>query len=226
MASNERMNNGFWQKQTDMVRSRQAEWYKEHVNLQDDGEFSAGGVLNGSAERVLGSRMYLAGPIVDKYLKQIGQQIESKLSRSKATGKSPPISMFVPEEVMVTMEGICVACGVRRIERQWKKSSKTLLKKLHISIDTREVAQKVFAPARFDGTDYLAKRFFCKSNDSSEMVYNGLARVVVTPETPICMDYVYSKERVTVTCFIQRYNADGSCVDSTLQQLVNSALSS
>ena len=68
----ERMTDGFWEGQMDIVNSRQAVWYREHVNRQGNEDQSAGGRLPGETERVVGSRMFLAGELVDQYLREVG----------------------------------------------------------------------------------------------------------------------------------------------------------
>ena len=70
MASNcnERFVNGLWLDQQKHVRARQIAWYKEHVNLEPSEKFSLGGEVDGSIERVVGSRMYLARPMINKTL--------------------------------------------------------------------------------------------------------------------------------------------------------------
>ena len=218
----ERMTDGFWEGHMKMVQSRQAEWYKVHVNQQNNSDYSLGGQLNGDTERVVGSRMYLAGEMVDQFLQEIGKGIREKLVRSKSTGELQAISLFVPPRVMSSIEGICIGCGVRDVTRLRGKSKKDPPKKIRLFIDSEEVARKVFLPARFDGSNYLARRSYRK-NSSGELQYSGVARVVVTKLTPILFEYVTSRKRLVVTCSVQRYSANGMCVDSTLQDLINSA---
>ena len=218
---NERMLNGLWEGEEKMVRARQVEWYKDHVNHQSNGKFSLGGEVDGDIERVVGSRMYLAGPMIDKQLKQIGIGIMNKLTRCKRTGRLQVFSNNVFDNVMVSVEAICVGCGVRNVQRKSGKRKSDPPSQLRFSIESHDVAEKIFSPNRFDGTYYLAKRFFVKCKGDSDG-YGGQARVVVTPETPIEFVYQRTKEHLTVSCFIQRYTADDYCIDATLQQKTNS----
>ena len=226
MASNsnygERMLNGLWEGEEKMVRARQVEWYKEHVNHQSNDKFSLGGKVNGDIERVVGSRMYLAGPMIDKQLKLIGVGIMNKLSHCKRTGQLKVFSNNVFDNIMVSVEAICVGCGVRNILRKSGKRKRDPPSQLQFFIESQEVVEKIFAPNRFDGTYYLAKRFFVKGKGKSDDVYSGMARVVVTRETPIEFVYKRTKEHLTVSCFIQRYTADDYCIDATVQQKTNS----
>ena len=206
----------------DVAKSRQVDWYKNYVNNQNESDFSANGRSNGGIERVVGSRFLLAGEMGDQFLQEIGKAIMEKLSRSKSTGELQATSLFVPPRVMLSIEGICIGCGVKSVIRVPGKAKKDPPKKIRLFIDSEEVARKVFEPARFDGTNYLAKRSYRKNN-SGELEYSGVARVVVTQQTPILFEYVSARKRLVVTCSVQRYNADGMCVDSTLQDLINSA---
>ena len=217
----ERMTDGFWDSQMDLVNSRSVQWYKEHVNRQGNEDYSARGRLNGEGERIIGSRMYLAGEMIDQFMQEVGKGIACKLSRSKATGELQGTSLFVPPRVMMSIEALCVLCGVRDVIRIPGKTKKSTPKKMRFFIDTEEVAKKVFEPARFDGTNYLVKRSFRK-NSCAESVFSGVARVVVTQQTPIVFEYIFSKSHLTVTFSVQRYNADGSCIDSSLQEKINS----
>ena len=116
-SGSERMNGGFWEAQIDVAKSKQVDWYKNHVNNQNDSDFSAGGRLNGGIERVVGSRFLLAGEMVDQFLQEIGKAIMEKLSRSKSTGELQATSLFVPPRVMLSIEGICIGCGVKSVIR-------------------------------------------------------------------------------------------------------------
>ena len=219
----ERMTDGFWQDHRDNLNASNFGWYRDYVNRQDNRDYSNEGELgHPEVERVIGAKRWIGGQEIDQYLRQVGRGIENKLSRSKATGEIEATSLFVTTMAMSGIEAICVGCGVQDVKRIKGKAKNDPLKKMRFFIDTEEVASKVFGPSRFDGTNYLAKRFFCKKS-SAEMEYNGLARVVVTQQTPIIFEYKYSNNILSVTCSVQRYNADGTCVDSTLQEKINSS---
>ena len=224
MASNadERMLNGLWREQESHVRARQAEWYREHVNQESSCKFSLGGEVNGDVERVVGSRMYLAGPMIDKTLKLIGVGFMNKLTHSKSTGRLKIFSNNVFDNVFASVEAICIGCGVKKVIRKPGRKKSDPPSQVQFFIDSQDVADKVFSPNRFDGTYYLAKRFFVRGKGATGDIYSGMARVVVTPNTPIEFSYARSKELLTVSCFIQRYTANDLCIDSSLQLLTNS----
>ena len=52
--------------------------------------------------------------------------------------------------------------------------------------------------------------------EGKQKVFNGHAQVPVTVMTPIRFEYLYSKQRITVTFYIQRYTADNFAIDMTL----------
>ena len=80
---------------------------------------------------------------------------------------------------------------------------------------------KVFAPWRFDGTNYLAKRILAiklfPGARKRELACDGQAAVAVTEETLIRLEYDCKTNIVKVTFFIQRYTAEDFAVDSTVQ---------
>ena len=134
----ERMTDGFWEGQMDIVNSRQAVWYRDHVNRQGNEDYSAGGRLPGETERVVGSRMFLAGELVDQFLREVGIAIMEKLCRSKSTGEMQATSQFVPPRVMSSIEAICVGCGVRDVLRLKGKRKKDPPKRIRLFIDSEE----------------------------------------------------------------------------------------
>ena len=56
-----------------------------------------------------------------------------------------------------------------------------------------------------------------------QLVNDGKAIVAVTSETSIKFVYEYKTGQLSVSFTIQRYNADGVAVDSTVQAQANSA---
>ena len=53
------------------------------------------------------------------------------------------------------------------------------------------------------------------------LVFNGIARVLVTEKTPIKLEYHYNTQRVSVTFYIQRYTDQNVAIDATLQYMLN-----
>ena len=53
-------------------------------------------ILNGELERKVGCSTYLAGPMVDEMLCEIGKAIWGRLTSASRTGLTKPIVMFIP----------------------------------------------------------------------------------------------------------------------------------
>ena len=103
-----------------------------------------------------------------------------------------------------------------------KKPSKSF-----VWINSMDSCERIFAPERFDGTNFLAKRIFARKllqgEKKQQQVYNGKAVVAVTSATPIRFEYIYKTGILAVSFTIQRYTADGVAIDSKVQADVNSA---
>ena len=89
-----------------------------------------------------------------------------------------------------------------------------------------DTVSKLFSPARFAGECYLVHRHFKRvpsgpSGGKLLSAYNGKSIVVVTPTTPLCLDYNTAKEQVAFSFYVQRYTAEDFAIDSTLQAIMN-----
>ena len=71
----ERMNNGFWLQREAKLRKLEVVWYNEQLDEnQAHIDYSMGGELDGSFEKIVGNHLLLAGPLIDFYLKEIGTE--------------------------------------------------------------------------------------------------------------------------------------------------------
>ena len=69
----ERMDNGFWLQRETKPRKLEVVWYNEQPDEnQAHIDYSMGGELDGSLEKILGNHLLLAGPLIYFYLKEIG----------------------------------------------------------------------------------------------------------------------------------------------------------
>ena len=214
----ERRNVNFWSKQVLGLGRFEPEWFKV---MRNDLDFSCGGDMGNHVEKTIGNRLLLSGPLIDSYLEEIAKNIASKLSRSKLTGLVPPITFFIPWEVMSNFAGIFVAYGAEiKNVNKGKKNDKVVL-----FCEKLSSAKKIFSPSRFDGSNYLRKRFFTKSVDAvskiKETIYSGCAEFVFSINTPLRIDYVYSTSKAIITFSVQRYDKDDFCVDASLQKIIN-----
>ena len=192
--------------------------------------------MDGPFEKMLGHQLCLSGPLLDKYLERIGKCMYKKLGKKHLTGCIHPIKEFIPSEIFDLLVRMFAAYGStvhnvypkkKRTAKKRKQSRRTIQEptKIYVWIEKPSSCDKIFAPWRFDGTNYLAKRVFAKKlipgTRKRELAYDGQAVVAVTEETPIRLEYDCKTNIVKITFFIQRYTAEGFAVDSTVQALVN-----
>ena len=96
----ERMNNGFWIQREIKLRKLEVVWYNELADEnQAHPDYSMGGELDGSLEKIVGNHLLLAGPLIDFYLTEIGTAFLEKLRRSHLTGAVPPVTTSMPIQI-------------------------------------------------------------------------------------------------------------------------------
>ena len=88
----------FWNKTlVEMKFSVEKEWIAEVRKLPEQKKPNYGmGNMDPVLEELTGNKLELVGPMLDSYLREIGQSMCNKLTRSKATGLMSPISLFIP----------------------------------------------------------------------------------------------------------------------------------
>jgi hypothetical protein len=62
-------------------------------------------------EEITGNKLELVGPMLDGFLREIGQSMSSKLTRSKVTGLMTPISLFMPYSIYRHVWGLVAGYG-------------------------------------------------------------------------------------------------------------------
>lgn len=198
----------------------EGEWLKKVRDAKGKPDFGMRG-MDGLLEEVVGNKIELAGPLIDFYLKQIGQALRNKLSHSKATGLMNPVVISVPwciyRHILVLVRGYsgdvqCKADGSKH----------------YATISSLDTASKLLSPGRFCGECVLSYRHFKRVpsktlGENMLSMYNGRSMVAVTSITPLCMDYCTKKEVVTISFYVQRYTKDDFVIDSSLQALMNSS---
>ena len=118
----------------------------------------------------------------------------AKLSRGNVSGVAPPISFYIPWQVIRYMACLCSSYGADI--KQVRPNSKRKVGKTVIWLETPSTAEKILNPSRFDGTNVLKKRKHRKQkvagSKKSELKYDGMAKIVVTKYTPIRLDYSHN----------------------------------
>ena len=94
-----------------------------------------------------------------------------------------------------------------------------------LTITGKRSASSIFHPTRFNGTNFLKKRFFRTVIDpyskKKKKAYNGNAEVVISGRTPFILEYDYRNSHLNVSFYVQRYNYNDFAMDSQLQHLMN-----
>ena len=54
------------------------------------------GKIDSLHEEVCGDKLELSGPLVDSYLRKLGESLKHKQTHSKATGLTNPTTLFIP----------------------------------------------------------------------------------------------------------------------------------
>lgn len=208
----------FWNtSEVEMKFSVEREWIRAIRKARCRPNYGMGS-MNSGLEEIAGNKLELSGPLIDLYLKEIGEQIGSKLSRSKSTGLASPVILFVPWQIFRHVTTLFRGYGASEVRFDRKKSQIISI------INSMETMDKVFSPSRFDGRDFLRKRHFGRVPDKNGKLvseYKGRSAIVVTESTPCTFNFNLRKQKVTVTFFIQRYSSSDFAVDTTLQALMN-----
>ncbi|XP_066934430.1 uncharacterized protein [Clytia hemisphaerica] len=236
-------NNVFWSIQEGKIETLQNKWFKEEILKDKESmelDYQGNSEMDAGIERAFGHQLLLAGPLVDRYLQHIGQMIYKKLLQKHLTGYTQTYREFIPNEIFKIMLRYFAAYGCelhdvfpkrRQPTAQPKKKIRKANKnvppsKSFIWITSKKVSRRLFAPERFDGTNYLAKRVFRRKKIQGrrqKLVYDGKAIVAITSETPIKMVFEYKTSQIMIGFTIQRYNENGEAIDSTVQAQINSA---
>ena len=207
----------FWNSSTVALKfDVEVDWQKRVRKAKGKPNYGMG-LMDALLEEVVGNKIELAGPLIDFYLRQIGQVMKNKLCRSKATGLVNAFTIAIPWAIF---RHILVVGG----DVQTKQKGSAI--KHYVTIQSMETAEKLFSPARFSGESMLAYRHFKKApsttpGEKQVSVYDGRSIVAITATTPLCLDYNMSKEVVTVSLYVQRYTRDNFVIDSTLQAHMN-----
>ena len=173
------------------------------------------GNLDGLLEEVVGNKIEMTGPLIDSYLKQLGSGMRNKLSLSKSTGLLNTITMFILWPIYRHIFTLVRGYGEDiQTNREGTKH--------YVTICSADTASKLFLPARFAGECYLAYRHFKRVPSKLPggrllSVYNGKSVVVVTPTTPLCLDYNTTKEHIVFTFYVFSVSIGNHALASTIR---------
>ena len=204
----------FWNRSVVLLKSTvQPQWLEMVHNAKRKPNYGMRG-LNGIMEERMLNKIELVGPVVDSYVKHMGNLIYSKLARSKNTGLMSPITIFIPWSIFRHICVLVVGYG---------GDMKTTTRKIVLTLSSSNSAKKVFSPVRMKGTNCLKKRVYKSVMHKGKRVslLNGRAAVVVTDKSPILCCYNTKKECVVVSFYVQRYDINDFAIDLSLQKLIS-----
>ena len=98
------------------------------------------GEMDSLHEEVCGNKLELSGPLIDSYLRKLGESLKHKQTHSKATGLTNPTTLFIPW--MVFRHIMTLARGYRCEADVSRKG-----KKVEILIKKQASARNVFYPS-------------------------------------------------------------------------------
>lgn len=206
-------NEKFWNTSTVEMKSIVEKKWIKAVRVAKNKPNYGMGEMDSLHEEVCGNKLEMAGPLIDCYLRELGEGLKKKQTHSKATGLVNPIVLFIP---WIIFRHILTLARGYRCEVNVSKSGK----KIEVTIANQAMARKMFCLSRFSGQNYLSHSKFKKLSDGKYR-YSGRSAVVITKNTPMKLDYNMTANRVTLSAFIQRYTEDGFAIDSQLQKIMN-----
>ena len=188
----------------------------EDVINSDEKFYSLDGALNPTIEREANTRLIVAGPMLDTYIKELGSIIINILSRGKGTGIQKTKSILIPWQVMVNLMKLIKRYG-GKVESKVKKNKE---KQFTITMVEQTYCEQVWHPRRC-GKKYLSRRKFKKEPLSpGKFAYDGYSKVLITSNTPICISYCTRTQKASMTFYVQRYDSEDIPLDAALQDKI------
>ena len=212
---------GFWDPVIVQMKAKfEPIWLDAINNAYGTPDLSMRGSLDEEVED-LGYKLLLVGPLVDSYLKNLANGVKRRLRKSHTTGLMNDFSFFVPLDVIKYMIVMW---------RNYGGQSVTDRKKMTFTAKSKSTLEKFLAPSRFDDSCCLRKKHFHKVRQPRapgrkrgrvEYVPNGHSTVVISENTPFCMQYNVRSGFLSVSFYRQNYNIYGIAEDTTLQAVLN-----
>ena len=214
-------NSKFWNSLELKADDIQKGW--ENVVEEIDGSFfTMDGILEEDVERET-TRIVIVAPMLDLYIKEIGQGFLSKLGRGRNTGYHSLAPILIPWQIFTSLLRLVKRYGGSYSFVQKKNKEKTFT----LTISSEASVRKIWHPVRI-GKVYLAKRKFQRvkevAEDGTESLqsrFSGVAKVVVGANAPVTLSYYTKTQKCNGSFFIQRYDKDMMAMDAHVQTLLN-----
>ena len=186
----------------------------------DDSYYSLDGALDAANEKASNNNLIVSGPMVVCYLKELGNQMHSKLTRGKITGIQSSSSILIPWQVMLNIMRLIKGYG-GKVVAETKKNKEKLFT---VTISHENCSGKVWHSKRC-GRNLLSKRKYSKQRTSEDpnkkFKYSGCSKVVVTNSTPIIVSYQTKTQKAVMSFYVQRYDEQNYALDAALQAKLN-----
>ena len=186
----------------------------------EDIDFGMNGRLDGELEKSVGCEVAVVGPMLDGYIRHIGQSFKNKLSRNKGTGLYQNAAILFPWQIFSRLIKLSRGYGATVSTTK----GKACIKLVTVTFTSEESIRKVWHPRRFESCNLLATIKYKKvpgEDGKPVRVYNGMAKVVVSQNTPITLVYNMKNRSCKSKFYIQRYDQNEVSLDATLQAQLN-----
>ena len=176
------------------------------------------GNLDSAFEESSGTKLLLSGPLVDGVVEQIGTMFSQKLSRGRHTGIQS-CQVYIHHLVYRQLMKLINNYGAKLDVAYNKKKEPSVITQKIVSMES---LRSVFHFSRIR-KNCLAKEKFGRILQNGKQVSGrlGSARVVVTPATPVTIQYKKKTSKATITFFVQRYDSQDFALDAELQRKMN-----
>lgn len=85
-------------------------WFNDVANGVDEDYCIKSSMVFG-AEKLIGNHLALVCPMIDSCLREIGARMLSKLCRGQNIGLAPPVTLFIPWQIMRYLVCLCKNYG-------------------------------------------------------------------------------------------------------------------
>ncbi|XP_019632527.1 PREDICTED: uncharacterized protein LOC109476099 [Branchiostoma belcheri] len=158
---------------------------------------------------------------------QLGQGMSRRLRPRFHTGLAV-FSINVPPTLWRHLEALLTGYG-GTATRQYCVS-RAGLRSVRVTIPDITTAQRIWSPARRDGTNYLCRRHFQRARHIGQdgqihytSTFQGYSAVVVSSLTPVVVTSHLRTGITTCSFFRQNYTEGGLAINTSLQATLNSA---
>ncbi|XP_078585564.1 uncharacterized protein LOC144867466 [Branchiostoma floridae x Branchiostoma japonicum] len=183
--------------------------------------------MSADIEAAVGYNLTLVGPLVDHYILQLGQGMSRRLRPRFHTGPAV-FSINVPPTLWRQLEALLTGYG-GTASRQYCVS-RAGVRSVRVTITDITTAQRIWSPARNDGTNHLCRRHFGREAHVGQdgqirhtSHYLGYSAVVVSSSTPVVVTSHLRTGTTTCSFYRQNYSEGGLAINTTLQATLNSA---